>query len=119
MTTRLVKSMNGKLPTDAKDRKDIPLATGLFDYFPDALAAIAALSKAGNDQHNPGEALHWARSKSTDEADALLRHFLERGSIDEDGHRHSTKAAWRMLALLQKEIEAEIGNGYISRGSKP
>ena len=40
-----------------------------------------------------------------DEADTLLRHFLQRGSLDEDGIRHSTKVAWRALALLQKEIE--------------
>jgi hypothetical protein len=63
----------------------------------------------GNDQHNPGSALHWDRSKSGDESDALMRHFLERGTIDTDGVRHSAKVAWRAMALLQKEIEnAEV-----------
>ena len=64
------------------------------------------MSKAGNEQHNPGKPLHWDRSKSGDEADALMRHFVERGTLDTDGIRHSAKVAWRALALLQKEIEA-------------
>ena len=29
------------LPTDAKQRKAVPLCTGVLDYFPDALAAVA------------------------------------------------------------------------------
>ena len=95
------------LPTEAVKRKEIPLATGFLDYFPDAAIAVAELSKIGNDQHNPGQALHWDRSKSQDESDALLRHFLERGTRDTDGVRHSAKVAWRALALLQKEIEGE------------
>ncbi|HQR07017.1 MAG TPA: DUF5664 domain-containing protein [Gemmatales bacterium] len=90
-----------------QDRKAIPIASGVLDYFPDAIRAVANCSYVGNEQHNPGSPLHWDRSKSTDEADALLRHFLERGTVDSDGVRHSTKVAWRALALLQKEIEAE------------
>ena len=95
------------LPTDAKERKNVPIASGCIDYFPDAIAAVAELSRIGNDQHNPGQPLHWDRTKSTDESDALMRHFIERGSVDADGVRHSTKVAWRALALLQKEIEAD------------
>lgn len=94
------------LPTDAKARKEIPIASGVLDYFPDAIAAIAECSRIGNEQHNPGKPLHWDRSKSGDESDALIRHFMERGKVDTDGIRHSTKTAWRALALLQKEIEA-------------
>lgn len=94
------------LPSDAKARKSLPIATGVLDYFPDALAAVAACSQMGNDQHNPGKPLHWDRSKSTDEADALIRHFLERGKLDSDGIPHSAKVAWRALAMLQKEIES-------------
>jgi hypothetical protein len=37
----------------------------------------------------------------------MLRHFAERGTLDSDGLRHSAKMAWRALAFLQKEIEAE------------
>jgi hypothetical protein len=95
------------LPTDPAERKKFPVGTGVLDYFPDALVAIARLSYQGNEQHNPGQPLHWARGKSSDEADTLIRHFLQRGTLDEDGMRHSAKLAWRALALLQKEIEAE------------
>ncbi len=96
------------LPTDAKGRKAHPVASGVLDYFPDAIVAIAHLSYVGNEQHNPGSPLHWDRSKSTDEADTMLRHFLQRGTLDTDGVRHSVKMAWRALALLQKEIEQEV-----------
>jgi len=90
---------------EAQARKDTPVATGVVDYFPDALNEVARCSKVGNDQHNAGEPLHWARGKSTDESDALMRHFIDRGTIDTDGVRHSAKVAWRALALLQKELE--------------
>lgn len=93
------------LPTDAKARKQLPIATGVLDYFPKALAAIAEVSRIGNDQHNPGQPLHWDKTKSTDHADCLIRHMLERGTIDKDGARHSAKAAWRALALCEMEIE--------------
>lgn len=110
-----------KLPTDKQKRKEIPLATGCMDYFPDALAAVAELSRIGNEQHNPGKPLHWDRSKSTDEADCLMRHFLERGKFDIDGVRHTTKVAWRALALLQKELEASVSVtvGQSSGGDVP
>ncbi len=94
------------LPTTAADRKATPIATGVLDYFPLAIAEIARLSKAGNDQHNPGQPLHWDKSKSTDHPDCLLRHLIERGTLDTDGQRHSAKVAWRALALLQTELEA-------------
>lgn len=96
---------HGLLPTDSKLRKKIPLWSGLVKYFPDALVAVAAVSQAGNDQHNPGKSLHWDRTKSMDQEDTLLRHLLESGTVDTDGHRHSAKVAWRALAMLQLEIE--------------
>ena len=95
------------LPTDPKERKHRPIASGVLDYFPDALAEVAYCSWVGNEQHNPGERLHWAKEKSTDEPDALIRHLIERGTYDTDGVRHSAKVAWRALALLQREIDAE------------
>lgn len=96
------------MPVLASDRKNLPVATGVLDYFPDAMLAVAECSKKGNDQHNPGKPLHWDRSKSKDEADALMRHFMQRGTIDSDGIPHSAKVAWRALALLQKELEARM-----------
>ena len=64
-----------------------------------------------NDQHNPGIPLHWDRSKSGDELDALTRHLMDAGSMDSDGTRHSAKVAWRALANLQKEIEGDRVDG--------
>jgi len=95
------------LPEKAAERKTYPITTGCLDYFPDAIAEVAHVSLIGNQQHNPGEPLHWAKEKSTDEPDALVRHLLQRGTRDTDGLRHSAKVAWRALALLQREIEAE------------
>ena len=42
-----------RFPSDAKARKSIPVATGCVDYFPDALAAVAELSRIGNDSIIP------------------------------------------------------------------
>ena len=89
-----------------ENRKQVPLYSGLMRYFPDALCAVAHCSWIGNEQHNPGEPLHLAREKSTDQEDCLLRHLLQAGTIDTDGIRHSAKVAWRSLAMLQLEIEA-------------
>lgn len=94
-----------QLPTDRNTRKDIPLARGLLDYFPAALAEVARLSKEGNDVHNPGEELHHSRGKSNDHADCILRHLTDRGFEDSDGFLHDAKVAWRALALLQEALE--------------
>jgi Domain of unknown function (DUF5664) len=103
-------------PTDAKERKDIPLASGVLDYFPSALIEVAKVSFEGNKQHNPGQPLHWARGKSMDQSDTTIRHFMERGTFDTDGIRHSAKLAWRALAILQLELEAE--GAPVARGAK-
>lgn len=96
------------LPDDPKERKSIPLVTGVLDYFPLALIEVAKVSVAGNQQHNPGEPLHWSKGKSTDHADSIGRHLLERGQIDPIlKTRTSAQLAWRALALLQTELEDE------------
>lgn len=104
------------LPVDSKERKQIPLATGVLDYFPSALIEVAKVSFAGNQQHNNGEELHWARGKSKDHSDTIIRHFLERGKLDTDGQKHSAKLVWRCLALLQMELEDE--GAPMARGAK-
>ena len=91
----------------ATDRKAYPLYRGLFQYFPDALWEVAHVSYVSNEQHNPGEPVHWAKEKSADEADCLLRHLLHAGTFDTDGLKHTAKVAWRALALLQREIDKE------------
>jgi hypothetical protein len=89
----------------SQDRKLRPICRGVLDYFPDAVAEVAHCSWVGNEQHNPGQELHWAKEKSTDHADCIIRHLMDRGTRDSDGVRHAAKVAWRALALLQTEIE--------------
>ncbi len=96
------------LEDKAQARKNTPVFSGCLSYFPDAIREIAKCSFTGQQQHNPDLPLAWDRSKSGDELDALMRHLLEAGDIDDDGILHSTKVAWRALANLQKELE---GNG--------
>jgi len=96
---------------NAKERKNHPVYSGVVKYFPDALMAVANLSFVANEQHNPGTEMHWDRSKSGDEGDALMRHLIQAGTMDDDGIRHSAKVAWRGLALLQKEIENDRKTG--------
>ena len=93
---------------EAKTRKETPIFSGVLKYFPDAIKEVSQCSFKGNDQHNPNTHLHWDRSKSGDELDALTRHLLDAGTFDTDGIRHSAKVAWRSLANLQKEIENDI-----------
>lgn len=90
-----------------ESRKDFPIATGFIDYFPDAIAELARLAKAGQEQHQMEE-LGWDREKSTDHANCAGRHFIQRGTRDTDGQRHTAKFAWRALALLQLEIEEDL-----------
>jgi hypothetical protein len=104
------------LPVDSAARKGVPLARGLLDYFPAALAAVAELSRIGNDKHNPGQPLHWSRWKSADHADCIVRHLIERGHTDTDGLSHTVKVAWRALALLQEELEA--AGASLARGAR-
>lgn len=101
----------GPLPSNPKARKGIPIYSGFLKYFPLAVSYVAQISRMGNDQHNPGQPLHWDRSKSGDELDADSRHLLEIGGFDSDGARHSGKHAWRAMANLQKELEAAQANG--------
>ncbi len=105
------------LPENSADRKRVPLTSGVIDYFPAALAAIARISKYGNDKHNPGKSLHWSRGKSNDHADCIARHLVDRGIIDpETGESHTAELAWRALALLQLEEEAK--GAPVARGAQ-
>jgi hypothetical protein len=102
----------------SNDNKRYPVTAGVLDYFPDAIKAVAEVSQRATLQHHADHPMHWDRAKSPDEADALVRHLMDRGKLDTDGLRHTAKVAWRALALLQKELEAEEGVP-LSRASKP
>ena len=101
----------------AIERKSTPVFSGFLAYFADAVNAVARCSFAGQQQHAPDEPLQWHRDKSGDELDALSRHLLEAGTIDDDGIRHSSKVAWRAMANLQKELEL-AGEAPLSKYNK-
>lgn len=98
-----------RLLTDktSAQRKEYPIVTGVLDYFPDALAMVAHVSYLGNQKHNPGEPLHWARGKSMDHLDCIGRHLTEREEIEQADVIHMANAAWRVLAELQMYLEAK------------
>ena len=101
---------------DSKQRKMMPVISGVIDYFPDAIAAVAYVSYLGNQKHNPGQDLHWARGKSDDHIDCLGRHLLSRDGVDQDGIMEFAEMVWRGMAALQLHIEKKF-NLPPSRGA--
>lgn len=111
---------------DYKGRKNIPIFSFLTRYFPKALVEVTRVCVAGNAQHNPELPLtdiNWARDKSTDQLNTAMRHMIDHatsGPLDEEPPEvlaamglepgestyHLAKAAWRILAALELEIEA-------------
>jgi hypothetical protein len=96
----------------SKQRKDTPVFSGVMMYFPDAMLSIAQHSYKGNQKHNPGQPIHWAKEKSKDHADSIARHLIDIGpnwdALDtETGSYHATALAWRALALLQTLLERD------------
>ena len=63
--------MNSPFTEDSAERKRYPVYSGFVKYFPDAIAAVTRVSFDGNEKHHPGTPIHWDRSKSGDERDAL------------------------------------------------
>lgn len=107
------------LPEGDKERKEIPIFSGVMNYFPLALAAVARVSKRGNDKHNPGQSMHWARDKSTDHEDCIARHLIDIDTVNPTTGEYDDAAAlaWRALAKLQ-ELEEKRLKKPISPGSK-
>jgi hypothetical protein len=95
-----------KVKSESQIRKESPVYSGVFKYFPDALMAVAQQSWHGNQKHNPNQPLHWAKEKSNDHYDCLLRHILTPEQVDPDtGLIHAVAVAWRALAQLQLYLE--------------
>ena len=96
------------LPVGDAERKQIRMYTCFIKYFPLAMAAVAQLSKAANEQHNPGTKPHWDRDKSKEEMDSMMNHIVDiacGAEIDEaDGQLHRTKIAWRAMANLERYL---------------
>lgn len=95
------------LPVDDKLRKMVRAFQGFVCYFPDAIALVSYLSKVANEQHNPGQPMHWAKEKSQDELDSLMNHAIDlasKGELsqDADGVLDAIKVGWRGMANLQR-----------------
>ena len=88
-------------------RKSMPVYSGVLKYFPNALKEVSKCSLAGNLQHHPNKHLHWDKSKSNDNEDALVRHLIDHSinPIDDDNILHLTKVCWRALASLEIYLE--------------
>jgi dATP/dGTP diphosphohydrolase, N-terminal len=98
------------LPADYNARKALPLYDFMFGYFPLAWLEVVKVAVAGNNQHNPGERLHWARHKSTDQMNTAFRHLFDHGTgvtKDTDGCYHLAKVIWRLSAELQLLVEKD------------
>lgn len=107
------------LPTDSAVRKTIPLWTGVMQYAPAAMAAMASCSYRGNQKHNPGEPLHHARGKSSDHQDCIARHMVDidalvvahqRGeSVDLETIRTELGSMLWRAALYSQELLERLG----------
>ena len=115
------------LPKDDQQRKNLPIFKLVTGYFPKALREVTRVAVANNVRYNPGHKpadINWARGKSTDQLGSLFRHVLEcavDGLVFEDlppevraacgpGFERVyvlAEAAWRALAALELQIEAE------------
>ena len=98
------------LPTDSAERKTYPVYSGFLKYFPDAMAMVSNHSYKGNQQHNPDSELHWDRSKSGDDGDAMLRHTLdflaaELSNDIEEMRLAAGAIAWRACAVAGKILD--------------
>ena len=107
------------LPISYKARKELPLYDFMFGYFPLAWLEVVKVAIEGNNQHNPGERLHWARHKSTDQLNTAFRHLFDHGTgvvKDIDDTYHLAKTIWRLMAELQLIVEKN--NGKHSRRAR-
>lgn len=89
------------------ERKKRPVFRGVLQYFPNAIMEVAYVSYIANEQHNPGQPMHWAKEKSIGTGDEIVRHLMAEEKLDTDGLRHLAKVAWRSLELLEREILKE------------
>lgn len=95
----------------AEERKQYPVYEGVIGYFRDAIFRLAKVSYDGNQQHNPGQPLHWARGKSMDQLDCVLRHCMavDLNDMSDETEAHLASAFWRAGAILQLYLENKYG----------
>lgn len=98
------------LPLDSQARKGIPLHSGVFVYFPDALVEVAKHSMIGDVKHNGNDGTkppRWTKHLSSDHDDCIARHTFD--GIMAANRAEKIEAyrarAWRSLAALQILLE--------------
>lgn len=114
------------------DSGKAPVSQGLFAYFPDALLAVANISKYGKQKYGVEYAdQNWKRVENAHGryADAQGRHELLPYSMvdhneaeladptlhaydEESGHLHAAHEAWNALARLQMLLEGGMPEKY-------
>lgn len=99
-------------PGKKYDNNKAPIVQGCLHYFPNALQAVANVSKFGATKYNvPYSDKNWAR---LDDAinrytDALGRHLVATDTYDpESDLLHAAHAAWDALARLELILESGV-----------
>jgi len=93
------------------ERKEAAVLRGFLAYFPDAVALVARHSVRSNEKHNPGQPVHWSRSKSSDHGDCEIRHAIAvavNADAQDDGQYEMVCKAWRAMADLQLWAEEKF-----------
>lgn len=85
-------------------RKLAPVHRGFNRYFPNAILAVAYLSRAANEKHNPNTEIGWSWNISDDHEDCVARHQLHLDHLDEFGLPHYVAVAWRSMSQLEKYL---------------
>lgn len=114
--------------SDYKGRKNLPIFNYLTRYFPKATVEIVKVCVAGNVQHNPEldpTDINWSRGKSTDQLNTAMRHMIDHattGPRDTESlpvqkmiggnTYHLAKAAWRIMAELELQIEKDQAEDF-------
>lgn len=95
------------------DSKKIPVVRGFLEYFPNAIAAVAEVSKFGATKYDWG---NWRHVDNGVEryTEALGRHFIAENEIDpESGLAHAAHTAWNAMARLELMLKGP-GNDSVS-----
>ncbi|QDP47313.1 MAG: hypothetical protein Unbinned4388contig1000_32 [Prokaryotic dsDNA virus sp.] len=103
-----------------EERKATPIFTAFVKYFPRAIASVTRLSVKANEQHNNGEEVYWAKEKSPNHLDSLMRHLTDLAmgkEYDEDGVLSLQKIAWRGMAALEIYLEKEGKRNFLKETS--
>lgn len=81
-----------------------PVVKGFMAYFPNALAAVADVSKFGASKYDWG---NWRHVDNGVEryTEALGRHLLQDGVDSESGLLHAAHTAWNAMARLELMLQ--------------